>query len=196
MSNYIHTFLDFVNEAAKWTSSGLDITLDQLKDLPSYKNLSKYGIDDISTPLQQGRLNFRFKIPTYAVKPKSRVNYRGDTKYSPTPTEKSLGHIIVFDVNQRSGKLQAYWASRVYQNPNTELQKQEYSGANCLKNFNRPLTTSGDFDIMFRHIGRWVDKKIKKDSPNVHSYRNDITPEELADLKIDDTLNRSMHELF
>ena len=49
---------------------------------------------------------------------------------------------------------------------------------------------------MFTNIGRWVEKKIKKDSPNDHSYRNDITSEELPDLKIDHTLTKSISELF
>jgi hypothetical protein len=178
--NYIvKGFDDFVSEAmTKWNSPKNNLTLDEIKNLPSYSEMKRYGWVDVSNELQKSRLNFRFMIPVERVRPIELNREREGRKISgPHPTEIKLGYICLADVNQRSGRIQVYYALRTG-NPNAD--KQEFSGANMIKSLNRPIETLEDYDIMFKHLCKYIEKKLTKRWENTaFNFTKDMSEEEL-----------------
>lgn len=136
MKHSAKLFQEFLLE--KWNTPLNGLELKDITSLTSYKNLSKYGLKDISSPLQRSRLNFRFSVLPDQVKDLGFKNKSGD-------------FLKIFDVNQRSGRVQAY--------------SHNNGGGNMLKSNNSPLNNIGDYDMMFRFIEEHIKRKISKDIP-------------------------------
>lgn len=194
MKQHVHTFFSFVNEGKRtWVSHNLPFTLEDVKSLESYKNLQRFGIVDASSELQQKRLNFRLKLPTWAVTPK-RVETGRWVKDGPSPAERRIGHIQVFDISQRSGRIQVYWAQM---HGRSDAEKQTWSGANMIKSLGHPMETLEDYNTMFNHVAKYLTKKKAKPSEFAsYSYRDDIGPEEYEQLRLDHDLISNIEDIW
>lgn len=195
---YVHTFSSFINEGrSKWQSSGTGLTLDQVRSLPSYQRLSRFGLVDISSELQKARLNFRFRLPLLAmsqhpdapaVQPPFITLKKVLSRYE------KIGHMMIIDVHQRSGRIQVYWGHNVFNNGD----KQAYRNASKIKSLGHPIETLDDFDTMFKHIDKYISKKAKLSSDNEHPlrYRDDLTPDQAETIRIDNDVHHSVRTLW
>jgi len=173
MKQYIEDLEEF-NEARKWKTSGLPITLKQIRNLPAYKNLITFGFQDISSSMQKKRLNFRFKIIQYS--------YHQSTKHGDFVRATTM-HI---DVNQRSGRIQAYWINHSDGHPYS-------SGGHHLKTLNKPIETLEEYTIMFNHVLRYIQKKMGDIN---NKFFTTFTEEELENLRIQNAISSQIKSIW
>lgn len=188
MKTLVISMDDFISERAKWNSPLNGLKLEDIKALPSYQDLISYGLSDISSELQKSRLNFRFEVLPYATK---------DIKYRSKEKVNSDAHLKLFDVNQRSGRIQAYVIPRSH--------GQVMAGGNMLKSLKHQLETLEDYDVMFTFLIDHINRKISKDatitfgqfSRNSGSFKYEKgDPAELPSKRVKHEMNNMLDDLW
>lgn len=149
---YVKSFNDLLKES--YGKSG-QITYDQIKQTPGYKDLIASGFVDITTPTMQKNGNIRFSHPA-------------------SPLEYSIfsnGYIRY--QNSGTSWMGVRSAQAVYASPIGDRRSDQMYG--------RPIEKIEDFDVKFRYIKSVLTKTILK-SLGIPPKSADISREVLSDI--------------